>query len=30
MKLLNSGVNVLQPVFLYEADVYSTCFKAEH
>jgi len=29
MKLSNNGVNVLQPVFLHEADIYSTCFKAE-
>ena len=26
---INSGVNVLQPVFLQEADTWSTCFKAE-
>ena len=29
MKISNNGVNVLQPVFLHEADIYSACFKAE-
>jgi len=28
-QLIDSAINILQPVFLHEVDTWNTCFKAE-